>query len=211
MVTEWALNTLLAEYLARGLARALRMPESRVHVLHQKGTRTRQPDIRLVDLHGVRIIVQGKIGNLEAAIEDCKDVIEDGLADACFAASYPNDLVDINDVKEVKKVLESSKLDVALVKPPEQLTLEGWPEESIWRPGKLTPLELMELLRGASIYDEIVGVESAENVAIRVSQILDLEKELPSATRSAIHKQLANTLGVALEGRRPKNDKSEES
>lgn len=41
---------------------------------------------------GVRIVVQGKVGNLDLAIEDCKDSIENGIADVCFAAAYPREL-----------------------------------------------------------------------------------------------------------------------
>jgi hypothetical protein len=209
MATEWTLNPLLSNYLAKGLANATQIPESRVRT-HRQRRGTRQPDIQIVDLNGVRIVVQGKIGNLDAAIEDCKDIIENGLADACFAASYPDRFREIEDIRELTRELENSKLEVAIVRPPEQLTIEGWPDESISRLGGLTPLQLMEVMNGATIYDEIVRVEAAQRIAALVSNALDRVRQLPQSTLREIHSQLAESLGVSLQSRAAREESEED-
>jgi hypothetical protein len=148
---------------------------------------------------GVRIVVQGKIEKLDQAIEDCKDAIENGIADACFAAAYPRALADLMDIDDIERALPSAKINLALVKPPEQLTLEGWPEESIKRLGFHTPGELVLMLEGEAIYDEIVGTESSERIAESISEMLRVSERLPLRTQQAIEEGLSEVLGVSLE------------
>ncbi len=210
MVTEPVLNTMMAEYLARGLARALRVPEARVRVFHRRDVRSRQPDIRVVDIFGVTIVVQGKIENIDRAVVDCKDAIDNDLADLCFAVSYPRQLAALEDITEVRSVLEGTKLEIAIVKPPQQLTLEGWPQNAVRSLGALTPLELLELLQGESIYDEIVGVESAESIAQQVSQALDVLAQLPAPTIRSIHSRVSEILGVTLQRRTGEDEQPDE-
>ena len=149
---------MLTEYLARGLARALSIPEGRVKIFKRKGTR--QPDVQIIDAFGVRVIVQGKIGNLEKAIEDCIDVLEKDLADISFAASYPRTLAELGDAAAVRDELERSSLEIAPVTPPKQLALQGWPVDSVRRLGSVTPEQLMEMLQSEALYDEIIGTEA---------------------------------------------------
>ncbi len=199
LVNEPVLNTELARYLAKGLARALSIPESTVRIQSAAGHGRRAPDIQIVDLLGVRIVVQGKIERLDQAIEDCKDSIENGIADACFAAAYPRALANLMDIEDIEKALPESKINIALVKPPGQLTLEGWPEDSIKRLGLHTPSELIPLLKSEAIYDEIVGVESAERIAEAISEVLRGADRLPRPTQQAIKEGLSEVLGVSLE------------
>jgi hypothetical protein len=125
-----------------------------------------------VDVFGIAIVVQGKIGNLTKAIEDCKEIINQGLADICFAVAYPKKLAEIEDILEVKRSLETdTKLEVALVKPPTQLTLTEWPLDSIKDLGLLTASELLAMFQGETIYDEIVGEELAEQVATGLNEL----------------------------------------
>ncbi len=200
MVTEPVLNTELARYLARGLARALRIPEESVKVHSARIPHGRRaPDIQIVDMMGVRIVVQGKIERLDQAIEDCKDAIENGIADACFAAAYPRDLADLSDIDDIEKAMPQARINIALVKPPGQLTLDGWPEDSIKRLGIHTPSEFILLLESEAIYDEIVGTESAERIAGNISEMLRGADRLPIRTQLAIEKGLSEILGVSLE------------
>jgi len=212
LVAEPVLNTELARYLAKGLARALRIPEGSVKIhsaLLPHGRRA--PDIQIVDLMGVRIVVQGKIEKLELAIEDCKDAIENGIADACFAAAYPRDLANLEDIDDIEKAMPTAKINIALVKPPEQLTLDGWPEESIKRLGLHTPSELILLLEGEAIYDEIVGTESSERIAESISDMLRGAERLPLRTQQAIEKGLSKVLGVSLDvEKKAEQDEDEE-
>jgi anthranilate phosphoribosyltransferase len=203
MVREEVLNTELAGFLARGLARALRIPEESVKVVNartgvKKGSR-RAPDIQLVDFFGVRIIVQGKIDNLSEAIEDCKQTITDGLADACFAASYPASLAAARDILAIRRMLETTEIDLALVKPPTQLTLYGWPEDAVRKLGAMTPAQLLPLLGGEEIYDEIVGTDLAEKLAENIGNILDGAGSFPSAVQETIAAKLAAVLSIRFE------------
>ena len=70
-------------------------------------------------------------------------------------------LSSLEDIREVKRALENAKLEVAIVKPPRQLTLTGLPQESLKRFDKLTPAKLLKLLESGALYDEIVGEELA--------------------------------------------------
>jgi hypothetical protein len=196
MVAEPALNTLLAEYLASGLARAVRIPETRVRILKGRGG-TGQPDIRIVDVLGVRILVEGKIGNLKQAINDCKKRIDDGLADVCFAVSYDKKLAGIEDVSDIREEIEATEIELCLVKPPTQLTLEGWPDEAILKLGTIKPSQLLEILGSQSIYDEIVGTESAERIADTVGGILEAVKQLPKESLKSAHDRLDRILQIA--------------
>jgi len=209
MTTEWALNTILAEYLRNGLARVIGLPETRIKLRKTKGTK--QPDILIVDMLGVRIVVQGKIEDLDEAIEDCKNSIDQGLADICFAAAYPKYLTEIEDIVEIRKELETrAKMEIALVKPPTQLTLAGWPTESVKTFGALTASELLTMLQGGTIYDEIVGEETAERIATQVEQALDAVRQLPRPSIESIQDRLTELLGITLKGESKKKDESAE-
>lgn len=210
MTTEWGLNTILAEYLRNGLARVIGMPETRIKLRKIKGTK--QPDIQIVDMLGVRIVVQGKIEHLDEAVEDCKNSIDQGLADICFAAAYPKYLTEIDDIIEIRKELETkAKMEIALVKPPTQLTLVGWPSDSVRKFGALTASELLNMLQGGDIYDEIVGEETAERVATQVEQALDTVKQLPKPSIESIQNRLTELLGIALKEEGGNKDESEET
>ena len=201
MVTEPALNTMLAEYLASGLARAIRIPESRVKILRGRGG-TGQPDIQIIDVLGVRILVEGKIENFQHAIQDCKKRIDMGLADVCFAVSYSRKLAEIEDILQIREAMQVTKVEVALVKPPTQLTLTGWPDEAILTLGEIRPTQLLEILASQSIYDENVGSESAERIANVISGILQLIERMPENSLKSTHNRLSKILQVAsgLEG-----------
>jgi hypothetical protein len=196
MVTEPVLNTVLAEYLRKGLARVIGMPETRIRLRKTKGTR--QPDIQVVDVFGIAIVVQGKIGNLTKAIEDCKEIINQGLADICFAVAYPKKLAEIEDILEVKRSLETdTKLEVALVKPPTQLTLTEWPLDSLKDLGLLTASELLAMFQGETIYDEIVGEELAEQVATGIERALDTINQVRRLLGKTGN-EIAEILGISL-------------
>lgn len=194
MVTEPVLNILLSEYFARGLAKALRIPESRVKILKGKIKTTGQPDIQLIDALGVRVIIEGKIGDLNQAIKDCQKRIDDGLADICFAVSYPESLGNIEDIIEVRDAIPTARLEIALVKPPTQLTLEGWPDESIKRLGTMQSYQLLEMLGSQSIYDEIVGTESAERIAEIIETVLKSVRRMPKPSLISMDKRLSKVL-----------------
>lgn len=209
MVREEVLNTELAGFLARGLANALRIPEESVKVVKPTGSFRRAPDIQILDLFGVRIVVQGKIDDLDAAIEDCKATITEGLADACFAASYPADLAAERDILAIRKKLESAQIDLALVTPPVQLTLTGWPEESIRRLGKLQPAGIVSLVSGESVYDEIVGTDLAEKLAESIGSVLNEASSLPPKVQESIAVKLADALAIKFEAKESGDDDPE--
>jgi len=191
MVTEPALNVVLAEYLRSGLARVVGMPETRIKLRRSQGTR--QPDIQIVDVLGVTIVVQGKIGNLAKAIDDCKEILNQGLADICFATAYPKELAGIKDWMEVKEALRTSKLEVALVKPATQESMY-----TIKEFGSLTVSELLDMFQGGTIYDEIVGEEITEQIADSVDRILSDVRDLPENLLQSIQNRVANLLGFTL-------------
>jgi hypothetical protein len=86
--------------------------------------------------------------------------------------AYPKKLAEIEDILEVRRGLETdTKLEVALVKPPTQLTLTEWPLDSIKDLGLLTASELLAMFQGETIYDEIVGEELAEQVATGLNEL----------------------------------------
>ncbi len=117
------------------------------------------------------------------------------------------------DVLLEEKLLQAletmSKLEIALVKPPVQLALEGWPTDSIKKLGTLTVPELLEMLQAGTIYDEIVGEETAERIATQVEETLNMIKQLPKASTESIQNRLSEILKVTMEERREKDEQGD--
>ncbi|MEM2292194.1 MAG: hypothetical protein QXJ09_07825 [Candidatus Caldarchaeum sp.] len=161
---------------------------------------------------GVTIVVQGKIGNLDRAIEDAKETINQGLADICFAAAYPRELTEVSDIAELKKTLETAtKLEIAIVKPPTQFSIEGCPSNSIRKLGAVTVSELLTLFQGGIIYDEIVGQETAELIADKVGRSLDIVKGLSKESAESIRSRMNSLSGIVLEAEKVGKDEAEET
>lgn len=202
MVREEVLNTELSKYLSKGISRALNIPESYIKVskvsLGSDKGKYRFPDIRLVDIFGLRIVIQGKIENLDDACNDCKTTIEEGLCDLCFGVSYPKKLSQVQDIRDLGKDLETSVLKISLVKPPNQLTLSGWPANTRTDLGEYTPKEFVKLLEQGTLYDQMLGDDIAEGVSQNISDILDRVRELQTDVKLSIEERLSKVLSVEI-------------
>lgn len=208
MVREEVLNTELSKYLSKGMSLALNIPESfirvgNVNLTNEKG-KYRFPDIRLIDVFGLRIVIQGKIDDLDEACKDCKTTIEEGLCDLCFGVSYPKQLSLVQDIRTLEKDLETSALKISLVKPPNQLTLSGWPANTRTDLGEHTPMEFVKLLEQGTLYDQMLGDDIAEGVSQNISDILDRVRELQPEVKRSIENGLSSVLSVELKEKNQK-------
>jgi len=63
----------------------------------------------------------------------------------------------------------------------------------------MTPAQLLPLLGGEEIYDEIVGTDLAEKLAENIGNILDGAGSFPSAVQETIAAKLAAVLSIRFE------------
>ncbi len=113
-IREEVLNVVLAELLSdRGL---ISIPESIRHSI-KRGRRL--PDITIADLSGVRIIIEGRIGNghpiRNSLFQDARARVEEGLCPFCLAVLYPKGLSRIDSLDNLRNELAITPLIVRVV------------------------------------------------------------------------------------------------
>jgi hypothetical protein len=111
---EEVLNVVLAELLTeRGV---LSVPEN-IRRSVQGGQRL--PDITVADMHGVRVVVEGRSGSgtgvKRTLLEDAQRRVEEGISPVCLAVVYPPDLRDAESVAKLKRALSKAHLIVRVV------------------------------------------------------------------------------------------------
>jgi hypothetical protein len=110
VVREEVLNIVLAELLSeRGL---LSVPET---VRRSRGGR-RLPDVLVADLHGVRVVIEGRVGEsgpVRASLtRDATARVEEGIAPICLAVAYPSDLRRVTSTAQLRRTLTRAPLQV---------------------------------------------------------------------------------------------------
>jgi len=123
-----------------------------------------------------------------------------------FAASYPKTWPNSRTFARYGNRLETAEIDIALVKQPTQLTLEGWPTDSIRPLGKQRAAELVTLLNGDAIYDEIVGSDARSTWPANIGTILAGAESFPAPVQRTIASRLASVLAIRFEPKKGEED-----
>jgi hypothetical protein len=75
------------------------------------------PDIVIANLYGVRVVIEGKIGDggviQDILAKQAKKRVEDGIAPLCIAVLYPNSLRTFASLEELKINMEKTRFSVA--------------------------------------------------------------------------------------------------
>lgn len=113
-IREEVLNVVLAELLSdRGL---ISVPES-IRRSVREGRRL--PDVTIADLWGVRIVIEGRIGNgqtiRDSLFRDASARVEEGISPFCLAVLYPAGLRRINSLANLRNRLAAAPLMVRAI------------------------------------------------------------------------------------------------
>lgn len=113
-VREEVLNVVLADLLSRrGL---LSIPESILRSVTGRGRRL--PDITVADLRGVRIVIEGRIGDggvRDSLFHDALRRVEQGISPICLAVLYPASLRTVESLTTLRRALERANFLVRVV------------------------------------------------------------------------------------------------
>jgi len=165
-VREEVLNVVLADILSeRGM---LSIPES---IRSAIASRNRTlPDVTVADLFGVRIVIEGRIGNTspvrESLFRDASARVEQGISPICLAVLYPPALRRVTSLRRLRGELASASLMVRVIS-------EG--SEGDWAEANVD--SLTDILRRSYellIREDVVAVavENLEAAIDRASEII---------------------------------------
>jgi hypothetical protein len=176
-IGEESLNVMLAELLAERGLKALGEV-----ILKKKGRRP-EPDV-LIELNGVRIIIEGKKpGMWNVLVKQCEERLDNGVCDLCVMVEY----VDIKleklrpDQLDIKNALLKGKFNVGfmsyidrvMLSHADKMGLGKW-ISGIPKPEKYVGISFDELLAHLmSAYTKVVSEDVIDPVIKRINEVLD--------------------------------------
>lgn len=166
---EENLNVILAELLTEKGLKALGEV-----VLRKKGARP-EPDV-LIELNGVRIIIEGKkLGMWDALVEQCKERLDNNVCDLCVMVEY----VDIKLRKlvpnqlDVRDALLKGKFNIGFLSYVDRAGLDRWMAVTP-KPEKYLDVGFDDLLTYLmSAYSRVVKEDIMGPVIKRMNEVLD--------------------------------------
>ena len=181
-VREEVLNVVLADLLER---RGLwSVPES----IRRRagGDHNRLPDVTLADLWGVRIIVEGKIGDAEgqrrSLLTSALRRVEEGLCPICLAVLYPPELRNVRTLTALRQALDAAMFEVRVVS-------EG--DDGAWAEADVGGL--VELVRRG--YELLVREDVVAHAVAELQGAIDGSARVIAASRGTTER-LADLLGI---------------
>jgi len=167
---EENLNVTLAELLAERGLKALGEV-----VLRRRGGRP-EPDV-LIELNGVRIVIEGKKpGMWDALIEQCKQRLDNNVCDLCVMVEYADiKLAEklVPDQLDVKNALLRGRFNVGFISYVERASLNRWIGVAP-KPEKYENVSFDELLTYLmSVYSRVVKEDVIGPVIERMNEVLD--------------------------------------
>jgi len=195
-VREEVINVVLAQLLdQRGL---LSVPESIRRSVVGRGRRL--PDVTLADLWGVRIVIEGRIGDTQAVrnalLRTASGRVEEGISPICLAVMYPPALRKVASLAGLRRALERTPVLVRVVS-------EG--SDGDW--AETTVDGLTDLLRRS--YELLVGEDVVAGAVEDLGQSIDAASEIMAAAR-ATPARLRTLLGIPEEMETPTEDEEED-
>jgi hypothetical protein len=178
-VREEVLNVVLADLLSRhGL---LSIPESIRRSVAGRGRKL--PDVTVADLRGVRIVIEGRIGDggiRDSLFRDACERVEQGLSPICLAVLYPASLRTVDSLVGLRRALERADLLVRVV---------SERDEGDWV--KTTVDGLTAILRRSYellVSEDVVAaaVDSLNEAIESASQIISSSPATPARVRSLL-------------------------
>jgi hypothetical protein len=181
-VREEVLNVVLADLLEkRGL---LSVPES---IRRSVTSRSRRlPDVTIADLRGVRIVIEGRIGNApgvrDSLLQDATTRVEEGISPICLAVLYP---------PELRRVDSLARLRTALARAPLMARVISEGHEGDW--AETTVDGLTEILRRS--YELLVSEDVVVAAVEDLRAAIDVASEA-IASAEAAPARLRTLLGI---------------
>lgn len=172
-------NVLLAELLTEKGLKALGEV-----ILRKRGCGRPEPDV-LIELNGVRIVIEGKkLGMWDALVEQCKERLDNNVCDLCVMVEYadvklrklvPNQL-------DVKDALLKGKFNVGFLSYVDRAGLDKWMAVPP-KPEKYLDVSFNDLLTYLmSAYSRVVKEDIMGPVIKRMNEVLDEFASKVSAT-----------------------------
>lgn len=192
-IREEVLNVVLAEFLSeRGL---LSIPES----IRRSVTRGRRlPDVTIADLWGIRIVIEGRIGDgrpvRDSLFKDASARVEEGLSPFCLAVLYPSNLRRVASLANLRNELAEASLMVRVISETSQ---GDWSETTIDG--------LTEILRRS--YELLVSEDVVATAVEDLGSAIERASELLAAS-PATPERIRKLLGIPKE-KKPKSGESE--
>jgi len=166
---EENLNVVLAELLAERGLKALGEV-----VLRKRGGRP-EPDV-LIDLNGVRIVIEGKKpGMWDALVEQCKERLDNNVCDLCVMVEYADVKLRklVPDQLDVKDALLRGRFNVGFISYVDRAGLDKWTGVAP-KPEKYVNVGFDELLTYLmSAYSRVVREDIIGPVIKRMNEVLD--------------------------------------
>jgi hypothetical protein len=166
---EENLNVVLAELLAERGLKALGEV-----VLRKRGGRP-EPDV-LIDLNGVRIVIEGKKpGMWDALVEQCKERLDNNVCDLCVMVEYADVKLRklVPDQLDVRDALLRGRFNVGFISYVDRAGLDKWTGVAP-KPEKYVNIGFDELLTYLmSAYSRVVREDIIGPVIRRMNEVLD--------------------------------------
>jgi hypothetical protein len=166
---EENLNVVLAELLAERGLKALGEV-----VLRKRGGRP-EPDV-LIDLNGVRIVIEGKKpGMWDALVEQCKERLDNNVCDLCVMVEYADVKLRklVPDQLDVRDALLRGRFNVGFISYVDRAGLDKWTGVAP-KPEKYVNIGFDELLTYLmSAYSRVVREDIIGPVIKRMNEVLD--------------------------------------
>jgi hypothetical protein len=186
-VAEENLNVMLAELLAERGLKALG------EVILRKEGRRPQPDV-LLELNGVRIIIEGKKqkpGIWDELIKRCIERVDNGVCDLCVMVEYTDIELEkqrklLPDQTDIKNALLKGKFNVGFMSYIDRIGLDRWVSgipKSEKYPEKYENISFDELVvQIMSAYSKIITEDIIDPVIRRINDVLyDFATNISSA------------------------------
>jgi hypothetical protein len=168
-VREENLNVTLAELLAERGLKALG------EVIFRKKGRRPEPDV-LIELNGVRILIEGKKpGMWEALVNQCAERLDNNICDLCVLVEYANIKIKklIPNQLDVKEALLRGRFNIGFLSLAERASLDKWIKISP-KPERYSDVNFEDLLTYLmSAYSRVASEDIIGPVITRMSEVLE--------------------------------------
>lgn len=168
-ISEENLNVMLAELLAERGLKALG------ELVLRKGSRRPEPDV-LIELNGVRIVIEGKKpGAWNELVKQCEERLDDNICDLCIMVEYTDVKLDklMPSQLDIKNALLNGRFNVSFLSYADRAGIERWlgiPS----KPEKYENVDFNDLLAYVmSAYSKVVKEDVLGPVVRRINDVLN--------------------------------------
>jgi len=177
-VSEQLVNSIMAKIISEKIGEWLSTALGEAFGKGQR--RIWKPDIYLVEHFGLKVIIEAKIEHKKHrnVVEKCKERLDEGLADICFAVTYGEEVRGLKTIDELESILRRLKVRVTII------LASG----ETYGPEDITVDELVTYMEKHRVYDHLVEKELIEEIAKRLKKALD---ECVNSMKPGIRRNIA--------------------